>query len=263
MSNDSSTGGPLIAEDGTPTLALDDPFDAFLQSLVVGVTGIPGNLCRPRWQPIPPAEPEVGTDWCAIGVTEETPDGGRAIITHFVADAIGGVVPNGRRGSVFGAGISSIGGQDALGVTIASPVTFDNGRGSGIFEIGTSAIGGPDTGEGVDYVQINDTASILASFYGPNARANAGALRMGLMVPQNREALQRANMGLVGMPGTSRFIPSIVSMSTQRRVDVSFEIRRANVIQVAVRNLAAVKIALFRGGDAPTLIATQGSTPPA
>ena len=204
MSNDSSTGGYLLPEDGTPLLEPDDPFDTFLQALVVGITGIPGNLCRPRWQPVPLAEPEVGSDWCAIGVTQEDPDEGRPFVTH-----------SGTEGS----------------------------------------------GLGTDFVQVGDTASILASFYGPNARANASALRMGLMVAQNREVLQRANMGLVGMPGVSRFIPAIVSMQTQRRVDVPFEIRRPQVIEVAVRNLLAVKVTLYPDAGTPQT-AIQGSTAP-
>ncbi len=202
--SDSSTGGVLLPEGGTPTLASDDPFDDFLQALVVGVTGMRGSLVRPRWQPEPPSEPEADTDWCAIGVTGEAPDGGLPVITH---------------------------------------------------------VGTEDAGLGADFVQVNDTASILASFYGPGARGNAAALRMGLMVPQNREVLQRANMGLVGMPGEARFIPAIVSLQTQRRVDVPFEIRRPNVIEVAVRNLVAVKITLYPNTLTPQT-KTQGATPP-
>ena len=204
MPNTSATGGPLLPENGTPTLAPDDPFDTFLQALVVGVTGMTGTMVRPRWQATPIAEPEAGTDWCAIGVTEEDPDEGRPFVTH---------------------------------------------RGS------------EDSGLGADFVQVNDTASILASFYGPNARGNASALRIGLMVAQNREVLQRANMGLVGMPGAARFLPAIVSMQTQRRVDIPFAIRRPNVIEVAVRNLLAVKVTLYPDNHTPQST-TQGATPP-
>ncbi len=204
MANDSASGGYLLPENDTPTLDPDDAFDDFLQALVVGITGLPGQFVRPRWQPVPPAEPEPGTDWCAIWVTEEDPDGGLPIVTH---------------------------------------------------------VGTEDAGLGADFVQVNDKASILASFYGPAARGNASALRIGLMVAQNREVLQRAGMGLVGMPGPSRLIPSIVSMQTQRRVDLPFEIRRPNVIEVAVRNLLAVKFTLYPGAHTPQT-KTQGATPP-
>ncbi len=73
MSNTSADGGPLLPEDGTPTLSPDDPFDDLLQSLVVGITGMPGHLVRPRWQSVPPSEPEAETDWCAIGQIEDDP----------------------------------------------------------------------------------------------------------------------------------------------------------------------------------------------
>ena len=52
--------------------AEDAALDAILQSLVVGVTALPGPLVRPRWQAIPPPIPEITVDWAAIGVTEET-----------------------------------------------------------------------------------------------------------------------------------------------------------------------------------------------
>jgi hypothetical protein len=46
----------------------------FLNTLVVGVTGLKGMLVRPRWQPEPPNEPDFETDWAAIGVTRRTRD---------------------------------------------------------------------------------------------------------------------------------------------------------------------------------------------
>jgi hypothetical protein len=63
---DSSTGGYL-----TPSSTGGDLNDAalmqFLQQVVVGITGLPGNLVRPRWQPEPPNIPDFGTNWAAIG----------------------------------------------------------------------------------------------------------------------------------------------------------------------------------------------------
>lgn len=43
-----------------------------LQAVVVGITGLPGAMVRPRWQPETPNPPDIGTDWAAIG-----PDSGR------------------------------------------------------------------------------------------------------------------------------------------------------------------------------------------
>lgn len=72
MANDSSTGGFLAPSSGQPPE--DAALDAILQALVVGVTGLVGNLVRPRWQPKPPAQPEPNVDWCAIGVVDEDPE---------------------------------------------------------------------------------------------------------------------------------------------------------------------------------------------
>jgi len=71
VANDSSTGGFLP---GTGVLALaDDALDDLLQATVAGITGIDGSLVRPRWQPVVPKQPEPGTDWCAIGITQFNP----------------------------------------------------------------------------------------------------------------------------------------------------------------------------------------------
>ncbi len=72
MANDSSTGGYLLPTDALAPLedaALDDLF----QQLVVGITGLPGAMVRPRWQPVVQKQPEPATDWCAIGITACTP----------------------------------------------------------------------------------------------------------------------------------------------------------------------------------------------
>jgi hypothetical protein len=72
MPNDSSTGGFLSPV--APSSALfDAALDALLQQLVVGVTGLPGPLVRPRWQPVEPKRPEPATDWAAVGVSAADP----------------------------------------------------------------------------------------------------------------------------------------------------------------------------------------------
>jgi hypothetical protein len=52
------------------------PLENFLQQMVAGITGIPEDLVRPRWQPEEPALPDYGTDWIAVGVTTSEPDPG-------------------------------------------------------------------------------------------------------------------------------------------------------------------------------------------
>jgi hypothetical protein len=74
MPNDSSTGGYLTPSSRnfsvngfSVTEVQDKEFAVFLQGAVVGITGLAGNLVRPRWQLQPPVIPNFGTDWAAIG----------------------------------------------------------------------------------------------------------------------------------------------------------------------------------------------------
>jgi len=78
--NDSSTGGYLGPAVATPPLE-DAELDAVFQQLIVGVTGLPGPMVRPRWQTTVPKQPEPSVNWCALGVTVLPPDAGPAI-TH-------------------------------------------------------------------------------------------------------------------------------------------------------------------------------------
>ncbi|MBB3006038.1 phage neck terminator protein [Cupriavidus alkaliphilus] len=77
MANTSATGGYLAPT--APVPPEDDALDDLLQGLVAGVTGLPGNLVRPRWQPTVPKQPEPSVNWCALGVTEQENDAGPAI----------------------------------------------------------------------------------------------------------------------------------------------------------------------------------------
>ena len=52
----------------------DDALDAVLQAMVVGITGLSGDLVRSQWQVVSPKQPERYTNWCAIGVLTSTPD---------------------------------------------------------------------------------------------------------------------------------------------------------------------------------------------
>jgi hypothetical protein len=83
-----SDSGAGFVTDATPQD--DDALDAIFQSLVVGITGLPGTVVFPRWQVNPPKQPERNVDWCAIGVMLSTTDGTPSI-THN---------PNGGQGNV-------------------------------------------------------------------------------------------------------------------------------------------------------------------
>jgi hypothetical protein len=52
----------------------DDPLDDILQAVIVGITGLPASLVRPRWQPNPPQMPDFTENWCAFGVTDKNVD---------------------------------------------------------------------------------------------------------------------------------------------------------------------------------------------
>jgi hypothetical protein len=73
MSNNSATGG-YLAPTTTNGNTEDVLFSQFLQPIIVGITGLPGAMVRPRWQPEPPNLPDYATDWCAIGTVKRTPD---------------------------------------------------------------------------------------------------------------------------------------------------------------------------------------------
>lgn len=69
MANTSATGGYLQPTNtATAPLEGDALFD-FIQAWIVGITGLPGQYVRPRWQPDPPNIPQTGTDWAAFGIT--------------------------------------------------------------------------------------------------------------------------------------------------------------------------------------------------
>jgi hypothetical protein len=75
---DSSTGGHLSPA-GTPAPDEDAALDALFQTAFAAITGLPGALVRPRWQPGNPKQPEPHVDWCALAVTSSEPDAGPAI----------------------------------------------------------------------------------------------------------------------------------------------------------------------------------------
>ncbi|UCL89316.1 LIC_12616 family protein [Pseudomonas sp. HS-18] len=77
MANTSASGGYLTPA-GTPTPA-DDALEDILQPMVAGITGLPGKMVRPRWQPGNPKQPEPSVDWCAIGVMHTKQDANPAI----------------------------------------------------------------------------------------------------------------------------------------------------------------------------------------
>lgn len=70
MANDSTVAGYLVP---VQSPIYGDALDDVLHDVIAGITGIAGNLIRPRWQPEPPNQPDLNTDWVAFGInnTEE------------------------------------------------------------------------------------------------------------------------------------------------------------------------------------------------
>lgn len=73
MSTTSATGGYLVPVSVNGDLN-DNALADFLQTAIAGITGLPGAVVRPRWQPEPPDIPPYGTNWCGLGVVSRRPD---------------------------------------------------------------------------------------------------------------------------------------------------------------------------------------------
>lgn len=65
MSNTSATGGALVPTATTSRERTED----VLHGLIVGLTGLPGSLLRPRWQSKTPTLPGPDVTWGAFGIT--------------------------------------------------------------------------------------------------------------------------------------------------------------------------------------------------
>jgi hypothetical protein len=84
MPNDSTAAGYITPTSTAPAADLD--LDKILQHIVVGLTGLAGNMVRPRWQPTTPKQPEPSANWAAVGVTNVQSDSSPAIIHDPTSD---------------------------------------------------------------------------------------------------------------------------------------------------------------------------------
>lgn len=81
MANTSETAGYLTPTNATPPVA-DNALEDALNHIVRGLTGLPGQMVRPRWLPEPLAIPPASTDWAAIGVLTIAPMGGEGALPY-------------------------------------------------------------------------------------------------------------------------------------------------------------------------------------
>lgn len=84
MGNSSETGG-YLPPDFAAGLPEDTSLEDVFQLVLVALTGLPGQLVRPAWQPVLPKQPEPDITWCAFGVTVAAGDANPAML-HLPAD---------------------------------------------------------------------------------------------------------------------------------------------------------------------------------
>lgn len=73
MSNTSSSGG-YLAPAVNPAPLEGQALLRFFQQIIVGITGLPGNMVRPYWQQEPPSIPDAGDAWIAFKITRRPSD---------------------------------------------------------------------------------------------------------------------------------------------------------------------------------------------
>jgi hypothetical protein len=65
---------PYMKPVSTTSLPKSLTLTQFIQTVFVGISGFPGQLVRPEWQPEPPKEPDLPVNWMAVGIKEAIPD---------------------------------------------------------------------------------------------------------------------------------------------------------------------------------------------
>lgn len=69
----SQTGGYILPSETTP-IPRHLNLTQFIQTVLVGISGIDGTLVRPKWQTEPLKQPPLETNWLAFGVGVGKPD---------------------------------------------------------------------------------------------------------------------------------------------------------------------------------------------
>lgn len=71
MATNSSVAGYLAPSSASIE---DTALDQILHDAVRDITGLAGDLVRPRWQTEPPQQPDFSVNWCAFGINRREPD---------------------------------------------------------------------------------------------------------------------------------------------------------------------------------------------
>lgn len=99
-------------------------------------------------------------------------------------------------------------------------------------------------GEGYDRSIRHESLVVLTSFYGPRGKWFAGVFRDGLFIAQNREALTKQDIGLIGC-GPVLKVPALVNQQWVLGYDMQTRFNRRVVRNYEVRNVLAADIHLF------------------
>lgn len=65
---------PYIQPTSTVSLPRGFTLTQFIQTVMVGVSGLSGPFVRPKWQVEPPKQPDLDVNWMAIGIDICVPD---------------------------------------------------------------------------------------------------------------------------------------------------------------------------------------------
>lgn len=74
MNNNSQSGGYLNKPQTTNSLPGQLTITQFIQSVLVGISGLPGPMVRPNWQVAPPKQPDLEVNWLSFGIILSKPD---------------------------------------------------------------------------------------------------------------------------------------------------------------------------------------------
>lgn len=72
--NTSATGGYLQSQPHFPELPNDFSLTQFIQTALTGISGLSGDLVRPKWQKNPPKQPDIDVNWMAFALVQNKSD---------------------------------------------------------------------------------------------------------------------------------------------------------------------------------------------
>jgi hypothetical protein len=84
MSKSSATAGYILPAPEKPELVSSPPnltLKQFMQTVLVGISGLSGTLVRPEWQQEQPKQPDINVDWVAFGIEQNIADNNAYIDT--------------------------------------------------------------------------------------------------------------------------------------------------------------------------------------